>query len=72
MTWGFVASFGGLVLVMASLLLVERLLAPTADVDQHEDHRAGSELAAALKRAEAATQQAEREIATARNIAFRS
>ena len=72
MTWGFVASFGGLVLVMAALLLVERLLAPTSDLDDGEDRRQSGELAAALIRAEAAAHQAEREIATARSIAIRS
>ena len=69
MTWVIIASFGGVVLVFALLLIVERLLShstltPSDDVSQ-------ADLAASLRRAETAARQVQEEIVRARTTLAR-
>ena len=72
MTWGFVASFGGVLLVMCLLWIWEQILIARSRAHRLRTSDTSSALTHALAQAEEATQQAGRTIAAARSIAARS
>jgi hypothetical protein len=71
MTWGFVASFGGLVFALAMLALWEHIEFRGGDRETTETGSHNLDVATALDRAEAAARNTEEEIIRARAALLR-